>query len=187
VNVYVDLFMSFARIGAFTFGGGYAMLPMIQKEIVEKHQWATDEEVMDYFAVAQCTPGVIAVNSATFVGTKVKGVLGGAAATLGVIFPAIVIISVIAMVLQSFADIPAVQHAFNGIRVAVCVLILNAVIKLWKSNVKKLLHIIIFAVALVLMLLFDLSPVYLVVAAAIVGILDSVTARHQSRKAGKNA
>jgi len=111
VNVYVDLFMSFARIGAFTFGGGYAMLPMIQKEIVEKHQWATDEEVMDYFAVAQCTPGVIAVNSATFVGTKVKGVLGGAAATLGVIFPAIVIISVIAMVLQSFADIPAVQHA----------------------------------------------------------------------------
>ena len=116
MNVYVDLFMSFARIGAFTFGGGYAMLPMIQKEIVEKHKWATDEEVMDYFAVAQCTPGVIAVNSATFVGTKVKGVLGGAAATLGVIFPAIVIISVIAMVLQSFADIPAVQHAFNGIR-----------------------------------------------------------------------
>ena len=159
MNIYLDLYASFFRIGAFTFGGGYAMLPMIQKEIVEKHKWATDEEVLDYFAVAQCTPGVIAVNSATFVGTKVRGASGAAAATLGVITPPLIIISIIAMVLQSFADIPAVQHAFNGIRVAVCVLILNAVIKLWKSNIKKALHLIIFGVGFVVMFLVKLSPV----------------------------
>jgi len=187
VNAYLDLYTSFFRIGAFTFGGGYAMLPMIQKEIVEKHKWASDEEVMDYFAVAQCTPGVISVNCATFVGTKVKGALGAAAATFGVISPPLIIISIIALVLQSFADLPVVQHAFNGIRVAVCVLILNAVIKLWKSNIKKALHIIVFGVAFVIMFLVKLSPIFYVVVAAIVGILDCVIARNQGRKAGKDA
>ena len=100
-----DLFLSFCRIGGFTFGGGYAMLPMIQKEIVEQRKWATEEEVMDYFAIGQCTPGVIAVNTATFIGYKRKGILGGIAATAGVVFPSIIIVTIIAAFLNNFAEI----------------------------------------------------------------------------------
>ena len=125
----INLFLAFAKIGAVTFGGGYAMLPILQRDIVKKHGWATDEELMDYFAIGQCTPGIIAVNTATFIGYKQKGVLGGIFATLGVIFPSIVIISVIAAFITNYADLPVVRYAFNGIRVCVCILILNAVLK----------------------------------------------------------
>ena len=105
-----DLFLSFCRIGGFTFGGGYAMLPMIQKEIVEQRKWATEEEVMDYFAIGQCTPGVIAVNTATFIGYKRKGVLGGIVATAGVIFPSIIIVTIIAAFLNNFAEIAVLKN-----------------------------------------------------------------------------
>ena len=115
-----ELFRSFFMIGAMTFGGGYAMLPMLEREIVNKHKWGTQEELLDYFAIGQCTPGIIAVNTATFVGHKVKGVWGGIAATLGVVSPSLIIITVIAMVLENFMDILWVQNAFAGIRVAVC-------------------------------------------------------------------
>ena len=136
MKVLFDLFRAFFTIGALTFGGGYAMLPMLEREIVSKHKWATNEELLNYFAIGQCTPGVIAVNTATFVGYKVKGVIGGIVATLGVVAPSILIITVIAMVLQNFMDIVWVQHAFAGIRVAVCALITISVVKLFKSNVK---------------------------------------------------
>ena len=129
------LFITFAVVGVTTFGGGYAMLPALQREVVEKRRWATDEEVMDWYAIGQCTPGVIAVNTATFVGQKLTGVLGGIFATLGVVFPSLVIITIIAAFIQNFAHLPAVQSAFAGIRVCVCVLILNAVVKLWKKSV----------------------------------------------------
>ena len=129
------LFITFAVVGVTTFGGGYAMLPALQREVVEKRRWATDEEVMDWYAIGQCTPGVIAVNTATFVGQKQAGVLGGIFATLGVVFPSLVIITIIAAFIQNFAHLPAVQSAFAGIRVCVCVLILNAVVKLWKKSV----------------------------------------------------
>jgi len=135
MNIYLQLFITFAKIGAMTFGGGIAMLPMLERELVESKLWVTEEEMLDYFAVGQCTPGIIAVNVATFVGQKQKGILGGIVATLGMVFPCLVIIDIIAAVLSNFADIPAVQSAFAGIRVCVCALILNALIKLVKKSV----------------------------------------------------
>lgn len=166
-----DLFLTFCRIGGLTFGGGYAMLPMLQKEVVENRKWATEEQIMDYYAVGQCTPGIIAVNTATFVGYNNRGVLGAIAATAGVVFPSLIIIMIIAAFISNFADLAIVQHAFAGIRVAVGVLVLNAIIKLWKSGVKDIVGIIIFVVTFSVSLLFNLSPVYVVIGAIIVGIL----------------
>ena len=117
MNIYLDLFCTFARIGAFTFGGGYAMLPLIQREVVEKKHWASEDEVMDYYAVGQCTPGVIAVNTATFIGYYQKGILGGICATLGVVTPSVIIILIIANLLTAFSSYPIVQHALGGIRI----------------------------------------------------------------------
>ena len=165
------LFMTFTRIGLFTFGGGYAMLPMLQKEVVERHGWATENEIMDYFAVGQCTPGVIAVNTATFIGYKQKGILGGIVATLGVIFPSIVIITVIASILSNFSDYPIVQSAFAGIRIVVAALVLNVVIKMYKTAVKDKVGILIFILTLGLGLVLSLSPVIYIIAAATFGIL----------------
>ncbi|MCI9455926.1 MAG: chromate transporter [Oscillospiraceae bacterium] len=177
-----DLFLTFCRIGGLTFGGGYAMLPMIQQEVVEKRKWATNEEVMDYYAVGQCTPGIIAVNTATFIGYKQRGVIGGIAATAGVIFPSIVIISIIAACLQNFADLPVVQHAFGGIRVAVAVLVTTAIIKLWKTGVKDKLGIAICIGTFVVQVLLGLSPVYIVIAAILLGIAVKTL---EKRKGGK--
>ena len=114
-----ELFIAFAKVGVLTFGGGYAMIPILERELVDNHSWATNEELMDYYAVGQCTPGIIAVNTATFVGKKVAGVPGGIVASLGVVAPSVVIITLIAGILTSFADIPAVKSAFGGIRVCV--------------------------------------------------------------------
>jgi len=164
------LFLAFARVGALTFGGGYAMLPMLQKEIVEKNKWATEEELMDYFAIGQCTPGVIAVNTATFIGRSVGGTLGAAIATAGVVFPSFVIITLIAAVLSNFAHIPEVKYAFAGIRVCVCVLIFNAVVKLFKKAVPDFFAGLIFLLVFLAAVIFDLSPMIIVPAAAVLGI-----------------
>ena len=167
---YWELFYSFAKIGAFTFGGGYAMLPLIQREVVEKKHWATEEGIMDYYAVGQCTPGIIAVNTATFIGYYKKGIIGGIFATLGVIFPSIVIILLIASLLQNFSDLAIVQHALGGIRVAVCVLVLNAVIKLFKSGVKDFTGTLIFCLALLLAFLQLIPTIVIIITAACLGI-----------------
>ena len=167
----LTLFLAFARVGVMTFGGGYAMIPILEREIVDKHGWASSEELMDYYAVGQCTPGVIAVNTATFIGQKTAGTLGGIAATLGVVFPSLVIISVIAGILTNFADIPAVKSAFAGIRVCVCVLIFNAVVKLFKSAVPDKGALCLCLGVFVLSVFLDISPVYYVVVCAAAGIL----------------
>ena len=169
-----ELFLSFAKVGVMTFGGGYAMLPMLQREIVERRGWATDEELTDYFAIGQCTPGVIAVNTATFVGRKMGGIAGGIAATLGVVFPSLVIITLLATVLKSFAEVPAVQHAFGGIRVCVCVLILNAVVKLWKKTVIDLPTLLIFLCVLAGSFLTGLSPAVFVLVSGFAGLAVKV-------------
>ncbi len=169
-KLLVSLFLSFAKIGVLTFGGGYAMLPMLQREVVEAHGWATEEELADYFALGQCTPGVIAVNTATFIGQKLGGVACSAAATLGVVFPSVVIITLIAALLQNFAEYPAVRNAFAGIRACVCALILNAVVKLWKKAVVDLPALLIFLCVLALAVFTKLSPVVFVVASALAGI-----------------
>lgn len=150
MNIYLDLFLTFAKVGVCTFGGGYAMLPILQREVVEKKGWATDEELTDYFAVGQCTPGIIAVNTATFIGYKHKGIPGGVLTTLGVVFPSLVIITAIAAFLSNFADIPVVQHALAGINAAVVALIAASVLKLGKSTLKSGAAIAIFLCVLAL-------------------------------------
>jgi chromate transporter len=167
----LQLFFTFARIGVMTFGGGYAMIPMLEREVVEKHGWATSEEIMDYYAVGQCTPGIIAVNTATFVGYSQKGAAGGIFATLGVVFPSIVIITVIAGVLTNFSDIPAVKSAFAAIRVCVCVLIFNAVVKLWKGAIKDKAALLLCLAVFALSVFLDISPVLFVIFCAAAGIL----------------
>ena len=186
MNIYLDLFWTFARIGVCTFGGGYAMLPILQRELVEKRGWASEEELSDYFAIGQCTPGIIAVNTATFVGHKQKGAAGGVTATLGLVFPCLVIIMVIAAFLQNFAELPVVVHAFNGVRACVCALILSSVLKLRKSSVVDGPTTAIFVAVLVLAVVgnfvtmpegpagavlgFVTSPIVLVVAAGVAGL-----------------
>ncbi len=170
-RLLISLFVSFAKIGIMTFGGGLAMLPMLERELVENKKWVKTEEILDYYAVGQCTPGIIAVNTATFVGYKQSKVLGAIFSTAGIVFPSLVIISVIAAVLSNFADIPAVQHAFAGIRIAVCALIASAVIKLAKSNVKSLVQIIIAVLAFVIIAVFGASPVVVVIGSAVAGLV----------------
>lgn len=170
MHILLDLFLTFAKVGVMTFGGGYAMLPILQREVVENKGWATEEELMDYFAIGQCTPGIIAVNTATFIGQKNKGVLGGIVATLGVAFPSLVIIAALAGVIEAFSHVVWVQHAFGGIRVCVCVLIANAVTKLYKKAVVDKPTLVIFLLVALGSYFLDLSPVVFVLVSAIAGI-----------------
>lgn len=171
MNIYLDLFLTFAKVGVMTFGGGYAMLPILQREVVENKHWAKDEELVDYYAIGQCTPGIIAVNTATFIGKKFKGIWGGVVATLGVVFPSVIIITLIAAVLTNFADLAIVKNAFAGIRVCVCVFIFNAVIKLWKSSVVDVPTTVIFLLVFLGSIFLNLSPVLYVLIAGAAGIL----------------
>lgn len=167
----LDLFLTFSRIGGFTFGGGYAMLPILQREVVEKKNWATEEELMDYYAIGQCTPGIIAVNTATFIGYKYKGIMGGIVATLGCIFPSLIIITIIAACLQNFAEYSVVQHALAGVRACVCALVLDAVMKLAKKSLVDYAACVIAAAIFILSIFWNVSAVILVISAAVAGIL----------------
>lgn len=166
----MDLFLTFAKVGIMTFGGGYAMLPILQREVVDNKGWATEEELMDYFAIGQCTPGVIAVNTATFIGQKQGGTIAAIFTTLGVVFPSLVIISLLAGVIEAFSHLVWVQNAFGGIRVCVCVLITNAVVKLFKKAVVDKITLVIFLAVALGSTLLDISPVIFVILAAIAGI-----------------
>ena len=166
-----ELFISFARIGVLTIGGGYAMLPMMQNELVERRGWATEEEMMDYYALAQCTPGAIAVNVSTFIGYRLAGVAGGVAATLGLVFPSLVIITVIAAFLGNISELPAVKNAFAGIRVAVAVLMVNSVIRLARTAIVDWKAATLFAAVFIGSVFTAVSPVLYIVAAGIAGIL----------------
>ncbi len=183
MNEYLDLMVTFFKIGIMTFGGGYAMLPMIQREVVEKRGWATEEEILNYYAIGQCTPGVIAVNTATFIGDSRKGILGGFLATLGVVMPSLIIISVIAALLNNFAEIEAVQHALAGIRVAVVVLVGFSVWKLMKSGVKGAFGWTVFVLTFLVSAIFGLSPVVIVVVAAVAGLIAGYAADRKGEKA----
>jgi len=171
MRIYLELFLTFAKIGVMTFGGGYAMLPMFQRELVETRKWVTEEEIMDYFALGQCLPGAIAINTSTFVGRKLKGGCGGIAATLGMVFPSILIIILLAGVIDAFSGLEAVQHAFGGIRICVVVLILNAVVKLAKKALIDRIAVCLFAAVAVGSFFLDISPAFFVLAAALLGIL----------------
>ena len=171
MNKLLELFVTFAKVGVMTFGGGYAMIPILEREIVVNKHWATNDDLMDYYAVGQCTPGVIAVNTATFIGQKIAGIWGGIIATAGVVFPSLVIITIIAGILTRFATLPAVQNAFAGVRVCVCILVFNAVVKLWKSAVRDKVTLLIFLAVFLLSVFADISPVIFVLAASACGIV----------------
>jgi len=167
----LNFFWFFAKIGSITFGGGYAMLPFLQREVVEARHWATNDELTDYYAVGQCTPGIIAVNTATFIGAKLAGNIGGIVATLGVVFPSFVIISLIAAFLTNFAELAVVKNAFAGIRICVCILILNAVLKLLKGAVVDKLTGALFIIVIGISAFTNVSPATTVVVAGIIGLL----------------
>jgi chromate transporter len=168
--MYLKLFITFAYIGVFTFGGGYSMLPMFQRELVEKKRWLTEGEMTDLFSISQCLPGIIAANTAIFVGHKHKGTLGGIAAALGVAMPSVVVIMVIAAFLSDLTHIPAVQNAFVGLRVCVSVLIINAVFRLRKHSLIDLSSILVFLVVFALSIFTSLHVAILVAAAGLFGI-----------------
>lgn len=166
----MSLFGAFAKVGLFTFGGGMAMLPLLQKEMIAKRAWCTDEELLDYFAVAQCTPGIIAVNTATFVGYKQRGILGGILATFGVVFPSFVIIAGLSSLLSLWMDNAYLIKAFAGIRVAVCALILTSLYKLSRKAIVDVLTLVIFLFVAVLELWLAVSPLIIVPSTIALGI-----------------
>ncbi|GHT60823.1 chromate transporter [Spirochaetia bacterium] len=174
---YFDLLFTFLKLGLLTFGGGYAMIPVVERELIKKKNWTDMDEVMNYYTIAQVTPGIIAVNLSTFIGYKRKGPLGGFLATLGFVLPGVVFITIIAICLSNFADLPAVQHAFTGIRVAVGALILDTVIKMVKGVFKNwkalIIYVIAFALSAVSTLtdVWNVSPVLLVAASGVLGLL----------------
>ena len=181
MQIYIDLFVSWFKMGLFTFGGGYAMLPMIQKEVIEKHKWASEREIMDYYAVGQCTPGVIAVNTATFVGYKIKGILGGIVATLGVVSPSLLIISILTSLIANFSDLEIVQHALRGIQVAVCVLMFVAIEKLIKNGIQNMASFLLFVGAFILSYFTSISTIWIVILAGICGyVIYQVKSRRVS-------
>lgn len=191
MNQLLELYLTFARIGCVTFGGGYAMLPILERELVNKRRWTTMDDLRDYFSIGQCTPGIIALNVSTFIGEKRRGIPGAAAATLGFLTGPIAIILIIAAFLTNFADLPIVQHAFAGIRVCVCVLIAQAVLRLWKKSVVDGAALALYLVVFVLnafssILPFKIPAAVLVILAGLVGIFLSLRRAKRASAQGKD-
>ena len=166
----LELYCTFFRIGGLTFGGGMAMLPMLKREIVEKYGWATEEELLDIYAIGQCTPGVIAVNTSTYIGYQQGKLVGSIFATLGMISPSLIIISLIASILKEFMALPIVLHALAGIRITVCALMLNTVFSLMKSGIKDKPGVLLFLFGFLLATFTPIPTILLVVCAAVIGI-----------------
>ena len=166
----LTLYTLFFRMGAVTFGGGYAMLPILRREIIQNRGWMDEETIMDYYALSQGLPGIIAINVSVFIGYKRRGVPGAVASALGMVSPCIIIISIIAAFLSNFQDNVYVQHALAGISVCVAALILDAVISMWKKGVKDKVGIAICLVMLFLSVFTDISPILLVIACALLGV-----------------
>lgn len=177
MNIYIDLFLSFFRIGGLTFGGGLAQLPMLKFEVVQKHHWLEEEELLDIYAIGQCTPGIIAINTATYVGYKKAGVAGGIAATVGMVMPSLIIITLVAAILQAVIDNVWVQHGIMGIRGVVCALMLNTVQTLSKKTLKNKFSFIIAGIALLAAFFTGLPTLVIVIAAAVTGIVYHVVIR----------
>lgn len=173
MKILLELLLTFSKIGAVTFGGGYAMLPILEKELVNNKKWITTEELMNYFAIGQCTPGIIFVNTATFVGNKQKGLLGGIFATLGSILPSIVIILTIATTLTNFNDNLIIKYAFAGISVMVAVLIVNGVITLGKKSITSIKNLLIALGTFFLSFIFNIPTIYILIFIILIGIVTT--------------
>ena len=177
-----QLFVTFFKIGAFTFGGGYAMIPLIQKEAVEKKKWVTDDDILEIIAIAESTPGPIAINSATFVGYRTCGVLGAACATFGVVLPSFVIILAISYVLNEFQNIQAIQYAFNGIRAGVLALLFKALWSMFKKSPKGWVAYVVMAAAFVLTAFLKVNVLYVVIGCAVFGLITALLADRRAAK-----
>ncbi|MFN2340587.1 MAG: chromate transporter [Halanaerobium sp.] len=167
----LKIFLIFFKIGSFTFGGGYAMLPIIKRELVDNLGWIKEKDIYDYYAIGQSTPGIIAVNTATMTGYSLRGVKGALAATSGFVMPSLIIITLIASFFKRFQQIILFQHAFAAIQIAVVALIIDIVIKMWQKSDKTKISLLIFLLAFLLLVVFDLSPVFVILGSAITGIL----------------
>lgn len=167
----LQLFLSFLKIGAFTFGGGYAMIPLIHRETVDKHGFITDDEMLEMIAISESTPGPISINTATFVGYRVDGYKGAAAATLGAVLPSLVIIMILSFFLRRFMDLKAVRYAFYGIRAGVAALVAGAFVNMTRRCPKNILSYAFMALAFLAVTVFNVSAVLLVFCGAVLGIL----------------
>lgn len=177
-----ELFSIFFRIGAFTFGGGYAMIPLIQKEVVDNKKWISDEDILDIVAIAESTPGPIAINAATFVGYKVKGFWGAFFATLGTVIPSFVIILIISLVLREFGEIKVVRYAFNGIRAGVLALLIKALVTMYKKVKKNKVSYIVMALSFVFAAFVKIKVIYVIIGCAVFGLLTSFIAERRNCK-----
>ena len=164
-----ELFISFFKIGLFTFGGGYAMLPLIEKELVEKRRWITQEELLEMFIISQMTPGTIAINASTFIGSKKAGKLGGFIASLGIIFPSLIIITLIYNFLGESFDNPVIHSIFLGIRACIIGLIASSTLKICRKSFISGMSYILFFIAFILLLIFDINPILLIIFGALLG------------------
>ncbi len=178
----LQLFVTFFKIGAFTFGGGYAMIPIIQREIVEKRKWITDDDILEIIAIAESTPGPIAINSATFVGYRVAGFWGAFFATTGVVLPSFVIILLISFILREFQEIKAVQYAFNGIRAGVLALLIKALVGMYKKAPKNVVSYIVIAVSFIITAFFDINVLFVIIGCAVFGLVTSLVAKRRNEK-----
>jgi len=178
----LQIFLTFFKIGAFTFGGGYAMIPIIQKEMVENKKWITDADIIEIIAIAESTPGPIAINSATFVGYRVAGFWGAFAGTLGVILPSFVIIFIISGILREVYSFPAVRYAFEGIRAGVLALLIKALVSMFKQVPKGLVSYIIMGAALIISAFFEINVIFILIGCALVGLISSLIAERRSKK-----
>lgn len=182
LKLLLKLFLTFFKIGAFTFGGGYAMIPLIQKETVENNKWISEDDILEIIAIAESTPGPIAINSATFVGYKICGFWGSFFATLGVVLPSFIIILAISYVLREFESIKAVKYAFNGIRAGVLALLIKALISMYKKVNKNLVSYIVMGFSFVIAAFFDINILFAIIGSALIGLISSLYAERRINK-----
>jgi len=182
LKLLLEVFWVFFKIGAFTFGGGYAMIPLISRETVENKKWISDQDILDIVAIAESTPGPIAINSATFVGYKVAGVLGSVFATLGTVIPSFMIILIISFVLEEFESLTVVKYAFEGIRAGVLALVCKALWTMYKKCQKNLISYVLMALAFILAAIVKLNVLYCIIICGVIGLVSSIIARRRMKE-----
>ena len=176
------VFLSFFKIGGFTFGGGYAMIPLIQKEAVENRKWITDDDILEIIAIAESTPGPIAINSATFVGYRAAGILGSICATLGVVLPSFVVILLLSFVLRQFQELQAVKYAFTGIRAGVLALLIKSLYTMYKKSPKGWAAYVVMGGSFLLTAIFDINVIFVIIGCAVFGIVTSMAMERRAKK-----
>lgn len=183
IRQFIELYLAFVKIGAFTFGGGLAMMPIMQRELIEKRGWLSEEELIDYFAIGQSTPGIIAVNVATFVGYKRLGVLGGIIGTIGVVTPSWVIIMLLAGAISSVDKYPLAQKALRGINVAVAALLTSVIVKFSKKTIKNVWNALFMLLSFALIYFFKVQSVWIIISSLIIGSLLTIYRQKKTESA----